>query len=198
MSLDERRRLGLSALDLGEVEFDVPLGPLTTLGIGGPVDVLVRVTTSEDLDRLKRWCRRERLPIAPVPSQPGLLVKDAGMRGVVVEPAEGAGPDVIEQVAGLDPKATQLELPTGVSAVSRLFLDPEGQRATDLIRDARLAGVRLRGARVSEEDPNLLVNEGEASARDVLALVDYIKRKVEKQSGLKLKEALRVLGRDRV
>ena len=77
-------------------------------------------------------------------------------------------------------------------------MDPEGQSASDLIRDARLAGVRLRGARVSEEDPNILVNEGQASARDVLALVDYIKRRVEQRSGVKLKEALRILGRDRV
>ena len=198
MSLDERRRLGLAALDLGEVEFDVPLAERTALGIGGAADVLVRVASSEDLERLKRWCRRERMPLVPVPVQPGILVKDAGIRGVVVEPAADSPDEVTEAVAGLDPKAAQLELPTDGPPTSRLFLDPEGQSASDLIRDARLAGVRLRGARVSEEDPNILVNEGQASARDVLALVDYIKRRVEQRSGVKLKEALRILGRDRV
>lgn len=198
MSLDERRRLGLAALDLGEVEFDVPLAERTALGIGGAADVLVRVASTEDLDRLKRWCRRERMPLAPVPVQPGVLVKDAGIRGVVVEAAVDSVDEVAEAIAGLDPKAAQLELPTDGQPASKLFMDPEGQSATDLIRDARLAGVRLRGARVSEEDPNILVNEGQASARDVLALVDYIKRKVEQRSGVKLKEALRVLGRDRV
>ena len=198
MSLDERRRLGLTALDLGEVEFDVPLAGRTALGIGGAADVLVRVASSEDLERLKRWCRRERMPLVPVPVQPGILVKDAGIRGVVVEPSADSPDEVADAVAELDPKAAQLELPTGGQPASRLFLDPEGQSASDLIRDARLAGVRLRGARVSEEDPNILVNEGQASARDVLALVDYIKRRVEQRSGVKLKEALRILGRDRV
>ena len=198
MSLDERRRLGLAALDLGEVEFDVPLAERTALGIGGAADVLVRVSTLENLERLKRWCRRERMPLVPVPVQPGVLVKDAGIRGVVVEAVANSADDVTEAISGLDPKAVQLELPTDGQPASRLFLDPEGQSATELIREARLAGVRLRGARVSEDDPNILVNEGQASARDVLALVDYIKRKVEQRSGVKLKEALRILGRDRV
>jgi UDP-N-acetylmuramate dehydrogenase len=85
------------------------------------------------------------------------------------------------------------EFPSG----ARIFFDPEGHRAEDLIREAGLAGVRLRGARVSEGQPNVVVNEGEASARDVLALVDYLKRKVEARSGVKLKELLRVVGRDR-
>jgi UDP-N-acetylenolpyruvoylglucosamine reductase len=43
----------------------------------------------------------------------------------------------------------------------------------------------------------VVINEGEASARDVLALVDYLKRKVEARSGVKLMELLRVVGRDR-
>ena len=60
MSLDERRQLGLKALEIGEVEFDVLMAPLTVLGIGGPADVLVKVESLEALDRLKRWCRRER------------------------------------------------------------------------------------------------------------------------------------------
>lgn len=196
MSLDERRQLGLRALALGEVEFDVPMAPLTVLGIGGPADALVRLTSSESLDRLQRWCRRERLPITPVPRGAGLLVKDAGMRGVVVDVGDGAEDGLDSTVAGLDDKASSLDL-SGCDEGARIFLDPEGQRAEDLIREAGLAGVRLRGARVSEDKPNVLLNEGEASARDVLALVDYLKRKVENQSGVKLKELLRVVGRDR-
>jgi UDP-N-acetylmuramate dehydrogenase len=79
----------------------------------------------------------------------------------------------------------------------RIFFDPEGQRAADLIREAGLAGIRLRGARVSEKHPNVVINEGEATARDVLALIDYLRRKVENRSGVKLKELIRVVGRDR-
>jgi UDP-N-acetylenolpyruvoylglucosamine reductase len=197
VSLDERRQLGLKALDIGEVEFDVLMAPRTALGIGGPADVLVRVDSVEALDRLKRWCRRERLPIAPVPCAPGLLVRDAGMRGVVVECGEGADEGLSTAIAQLDSKASSHDLSSGPEGV-RIFFDPDGQRAEDLIREAGLAGIRLRGARVSEEHPNIVINEGEATARDVLALIDYLRRKVENRSGVKLKELMRIVGRDRL
>lgn len=196
MSLDERRRLGLGALDLGEVEFDVPMAQFTVLGIGGPADVLVRVSQVESLERLRRWCRRERLPIVPVPSQHGLLVKDAGIRGVVVDLGGEAEDGVGEALAGLPGFGEEL-VPTPCEGGARLFADPEGHRAEDLVREAGLGGVRLRGARVPEEHPNVVVNEGGATARDVLALIDYLKRKVERRSGVKLTEALQIVGRDR-
>jgi len=197
VSLDERRQTGLSALALGEVEFDVLLAPFTRLGIGGPVDVLVHLDSLESLDRLKRWCRRERLPLGPLPSGPGLLVKDAGMRGVVAVAAGKDQSDLEEAIEALDVQGHRLDL-SDCAEGSRLFFDPEGHRAEDLIREAGLAGVRLRGARVSEDQPNVVLNEGEASARDVLALIDFLKRKVEGRSGVKLKELLRVVGRDRL
>jgi len=196
VSLNESRQLALRALDIGEVEFDAPMAPLTALGIGGPADALVRLQSLQSLQRLERWCRRERLPLSPVPRGAGLLVKDAGMRGVVVEVGDGAEAGLESAVSGLDRKASDLDL-SDCTQGARIFLDPEGQRAEDLIREAGLAGVRLRGARVSAEQPNVVLNEGEASARDVLALVDFLKRKVETQSGVKLKELLRVVGRDR-
>jgi UDP-N-acetylenolpyruvoylglucosamine reductase len=196
VSLDERRRSGLQALDIGEVEFDVPMAPLTRLGIGGPADVVVRIDSVEALERLKRWCRRERLTVAPLPRGAGLLVRDGGLRGVVVATREGAEEGLEAAVAQLDVLATGLDL-SDCTEGARIFLDPAGQRAADLIREAGLAGVRLRGARVSLERPNVVLNEGEASASDVLALVDYLKRKVQDQSGVKLQELLRVLGRDR-
>jgi UDP-N-acetylmuramate dehydrogenase len=196
VSLDERRQLGLKALEIGEVEFDVLMAPHTVLGIGGPADVLVKVESLEALDRLKRWCRRERLPIAPVPRGPGLLIKDAGMRGVVVEGGEAEGEGLSDAIAQLDSKASSHDLSSHPEGV-RIFFDPEGQRAADLIREAGLAGIRLRGARVSEKHPNVVINEGEATARDVLALIDYLRRKVENRSGVKLKELIRVVGRDR-
>ncbi|MEE2830525.1 MAG: hypothetical protein VX498_15155 [Myxococcota bacterium] len=197
MSLDERRRIGLQALEIGEVEFDVPMACFTVLGIGGPADVLVRIEAEGSLERLKRWCRRERLPMTPLPSQPGLLVKDAGIRGVVVDLGGEAEPEAASAVETLQPElsATGDEAPWENAA--RLFADPEGRRAEDLVRDAGLSGVRLRGARVSEDRPNFVINEGGATARDVLALIDYLKRKVERQTGVKLTESIQVIGRDR-
>ena len=197
MSLDERRKIGLQALEIGDVEFDVPMACFTVLGIGGPADVLVRIEATGALERLQRWCRRERLPMTTLPSQPGLLVKDAGIRGVVVDLGREAEPAVETAVQELQPAnpATGEEAPWENAA--RLFADPEGRRAEDLVLDAGLSGVRLRGARVSEDRPNFVINEGGATARDVLALIDYLKRKVERQTGVKLSESLRVIGRDR-
>jgi hypothetical protein len=80
---------------------------------------------------------------------------------------------------------------------ARLFLDPRrGSDARILVADCGLAGLRIRGARVCPDRPERVENCGQASARDVLALFDCVRRRVLHERGVGLEMAPRVIGRD--
>ena len=195
MSLDERRRDALLALGMAEVRFDEPMAGRAWLQVGGPADALVDVAGLDDLRLLRRWARRERLALLPVPDGHGLLIRDGGLAGLVLRNA-GDDPELvatINRLATWEDQGDGTGLPRGRA---RLFLDPDRRReASRLVADAGVAGIRLRGARISLQDPNVVVNEGTATAHDVLTLADWARRQVESRTGVKLALALQVLGR---
>ena len=53
------------------------------------------------------------------------------------------------------------------------------------------------GARVSKEHANFILNEGGATAEDVLALVGEIRDRVERGMGIRLQLEVQVVGEDR-
>lgn len=55
-----------------------------------------------------------------------------------------------------------------------------------IIEDAGLKGVSIGGAAVSERHANFIVNRGDARARDVLELIELIRRRVAARTGLTL------------
>jgi UDP-N-acetylmuramate dehydrogenase len=71
----------------GAVRFNVPLKDYTSFGIGGPADVLVEPVDVQDVVRLVTQARAQRLPIF-VLGGTNLLVRDKGIRGVVVSLAK--------------------------------------------------------------------------------------------------------------
>jgi len=192
---DERRRDGLLALGLEEVRFDEPMRLHTRLQVGGPADALVRLADPDQLRLLRRWARRERLACLPLPDDPSLLIRDGGLVGLVLEPVV-TDPDLVGAIRRLATWEDRTASPALPAGRARLFLDPDLRRnASELLADAGLAGIRLRGARISTVDPNVVVNEGEATAQDVLTLADWATRQVEARTGVKLASALQILGR---
>ncbi len=87
--LTERQREALPLLGLPDLRFDAPLGPLTRLGLGGPADALVVAPDREALAALARWARRERLALTPMQRGTDVLVRDGGIRGLVVVLGDG-------------------------------------------------------------------------------------------------------------
>lgn len=59
-----------------------------------------------------------------------------------------------------------------------IFKNPPGQAAGKLIEECGLKGARAGGARVSPRHANFIVNEGEATASDILRLIDLIRDRV--------------------
>ena len=73
------------------------------------------------------------------------------------------------------------------------FKRPEGYFAGKLIMDSGLKGYTIGGAQVSEKHCGFVINKGWATARDVLELIDYIKRTVYEKQGVKLECEVKIL-----
>jgi len=74
------------------------------------------------------------------------------------------------------------------------FRNPDGQRAWELIDAAGCRGLRLGGAQVSEKHCNFLINTGGATAADIEALGEEVRRRVRETTGVTLEWEIRRLG----
>lgn len=77
-----------------------------------------------------------------------------------------------------------------------VFKNPPKQRAGRLIEEAGLKDVRVGQARISAKHGNFIINEGNARARDVLALIRLVKDKVKEKYQVRLETEVRVVGQD--
>lgn len=79
----------LTAVVAGQVTAAAPLGPLTTLRVGGPAAALARAETSEDLVAVAALCAELDRPWLVLGRGSNLLIADAGWPGVVVTLGRG-------------------------------------------------------------------------------------------------------------
>ncbi len=77
------------------------------------------------------------------------------------------------------------------------FTNPPGHKAWELIDRAGCRGLRIGGAQVSEKHCNFLINTGEATARDIEALGEEVRRRVLADSGVALRWEIRRIGAPR-
>jgi UDP-N-acetylmuramate dehydrogenase len=68
----------------GEVRFKEPLSFHTSLRIGGPADIFIVPQDVDDIRHALRFAEREQLTIAVIGGGNNLLVRDRGVRGVVL------------------------------------------------------------------------------------------------------------------
>src|SRR6202035_5400773 len=73
----------------GDVRLYEPLSKHTTLRVGGPAQFWVEPRTEAAFAELIRFCRCENLPLFVIGRGSNLLVRDGGIRGVVVHPSGG-------------------------------------------------------------------------------------------------------------
>lgn len=285
----------------GDVRLYEPLAKHTTLRVGGPAQFWVEPRNEEAFADLIRYCRRENLPLFVIGRGSNLLVRDGGIRGVVVHPCGGefdrvevAGNEItagvgakLKQVAyagkaaalgglewmegipgavggGLRMNAGAMGAQTfehivriryldaegnahtktpaeleinyrhvpsldhnyAVSAVFRgtsaapeeiarrleesqekrrttqpsaksagcIFKNPASIPAGKLVDELGLKNSRVGQARVSEVHGNFIINEGGATAADVLELIERIKDVARTQRGVELETEVQIVG----
>ncbi len=83
--------------------------------------------------------------------------------------------------------------PLNMPNCGSVFRNPPGDYSGRLIEAAGCKGLKHGGMQVSELHANFIVNNGGGSARDVLALVEEIRRRVYDYSGVTLEMEMRIL-----
>lgn len=287
----------------GDVRLYEPLAKHTTLRVGGPAQFWVEPRNEAALAELIRYCRRENLPLFVIGRGSNLLVRDGGIRGVVVHPCggefdkvevsgneitagagaklkqiayagKGAGLGGLEWMEGipgavggglrmnagamgaqtfenvvrvryLDAEGNahtktpaeleinyrhvpSLDQNYAVSAVFRgtpaaaekiarrldesqekrrttqpsaksagcIFKNPAGGPAGKLVDELGLKNSRVGQARVSEIHGNFIVNDGGATATEVLELIGKIQDAARKERGVELETEVQIVGEE--
>jgi UDP-N-acetylenolpyruvoylglucosamine reductase len=279
-----------------------PLAKRTTLRVGGPADIFVEAGSEEDLRQVLRFCRETATSWMMLGRGSNLLVRDGGIRGVViclgsafaeiktehetircgaaarlrsvafeakkhlltgVEFMEGipgniggalrmnAGAmgssifEVVESVRSMDAngeiterKVTEIPFEyrscplfkthIALSAVLRgraasresieqkmdecsrkrwtsqpaapsagcIFKNCPTISTGKLVQELGLKGTRVGGAVISDVHGNFIVNDGNATARDVLALIDSVKDAARQKRGIELQTEVQIVGED--
>lgn len=84
--------------------------------------------------------------------------------------------------------------PLTFPSAGSVFKRPEGHFAGALIEQANLKGFSIGGACVSEKHAGFIVNNGGASAKDVLSLIEHIQKTVYEKNGVTLECEIETLG----
>jgi len=287
----------------GDVKLYEPLSKHTTLRVGGPAQFWIEPRNENALSELIRFCRQENLPVFVIGRGSNLLVRDGGIRGVVIHPSGGdfdkIDIDGNEITAGVGAKLKEIAyaargvnlgglewmegVPAAVGGALRMnagamggqtfdhvtsvrYLDAEGnlhtkkrdelevfyrnfpllknnfavsatfraapskreqiesklhesqekRRTTQpiaksagcifknpekcpagkLVDELGLKNSAVGKARVSEVHGNFIVNEGGATASDVLELIDRIKQTARKKRGIELETEVQIVGEE--
>lgn len=75
-----------------------------------------------------------------------------------------------------------------------VFKNPEGDYAARLIEAAGLKGFTIGGAQISDRHANFIVNDGEASSADIMALIKHAQRAVKMEFDVQLEPEVRMVG----
>ena len=68
-----------------KVRFDEPMAKHTTLKVGGPADVMVLPENVQDVIKVLRFAKEYNMPVTVIGNGSKLLVRDGGIRGLVVK-----------------------------------------------------------------------------------------------------------------
>ncbi len=295
---------GLDTITGVEVLRDEPMSNHTSFGIGGPADILALPHSPRALQELLRACHAHGLRPVVIGNGTNVLVRDGGIRGVVIKLAENLsdlrreGLAIVAQsgaslarlcvmaadwgLAGLgfaagipgsvggavwmnagawdqdigslvrrvdafdltgepvaldhealdfayrhsslqetdlviaevtfdlrpgNPRQLRAELcetiekrcrkqPVAQPSAGSIFKRPPYDYAGRLVEAVGGKGMRVGGAVISKKHANFIINDGTASARDVLELLDRIRERVHEREGVWLDPEVRVLGED--
>ncbi|MBM7654066.1 UDP-N-acetylmuramate dehydrogenase [Neobacillus cucumis] len=85
--------------------------------------------------------------------------------------------------------------PWNFPCAGSIFRNPLPNYAGKLIEDAGLKGFSIGGAKISEMHGNFIVNAGNATAKDVLSLIQHVKETIFNLYGVKMETEVEIIGR---
>lgn len=193
-------RFGSEAAEQGLTGFEFATGIPGTMGgavamnagaYGGEMkDCLVSVTMM-DMDGNTRIYSLDELELGyrtSAAAKYNLIVLNAEIRLKYGEPGE------IRQRLSALRTARKEKQPLEYPSAGSTFKRPEGFFAGKLIEDAGFKGYKNGGAMISEKHSGFVINYNNATAKDVLDLVQIVQRGVFEQFGVMLELEIKKLG----
>ncbi len=111
---------------------------------------------------------------------------------VVIKLTKGNPDEIQEKMLDFARRRSDKQ-PLEYPSAGSVFKRPEGYFAGKLIEDAGLKGFSIGGACVSEKHSGFIINKGGATCKDVLSLIEHIKREVFNKFGVMLEQEVRVI-----
>ncbi|EQF22873.1 UDP-N-acetylenolpyruvoylglucosamine reductase [Clostridioides difficile CD160] len=78
----------LNILSKDDIKVDEPMKKHISFRVGGPADILVRPRTEEQLKNVLQLVKKESIPYLIIGNGSNILIKDGGIRGIVIELAD--------------------------------------------------------------------------------------------------------------
>ena len=116
-----------------------------------------------------------------------MIVLSAGIRL-----SKGVKSDIEARMFELKEKRTSKQ-PLDYPSSGSTFKRPEGHFAAKLIEDAGLKGYRVGGAMVSPKHSGFVINYDNATAEDVLKLIDDVRDTVNDKFGVLLEPEVKII-----
>ena len=140
-------------------------------------------------DGTERMLRRDQLAFSYryAALEPG-IISHVVLQFPKVAPEEAY--DRIRRALQYRNSSQEVRLPSAGCA----FKNPPGLPAGKLIDQLGLKGSRIGDAQISRRHANFIVNLGHATCDDVLSLMEYVQRRVDEESGVRLEPELRMIG----
>lgn len=98
-----------------------------------------------------------------------------------------------DEIKALLAKRTATQ-PTGTANCGSVFRNPESDYAARLIEQCGLKGERIGGAVVSTKHANFIINDNNATANNIEALIKYVQQTVAEKCGIHLQTEVRIIG----
>lgn len=102
--------------------------------------------------------------------------------------------EIHEKIAQIQ-QAREASQPIRSKTSGSTFKNPAGHKAWQLIDQAGCRGLKLGDAIVSQLHCNFLINQGNASAKDIEELGELVRERVFAQSGILLEWEIKIIGR---
>lgn len=120
----------------------------------------------------------------------GRIVAEVEM---VLQPGDAGA--ILERMAELT-RQRESKQPLSYPSAGSVFKRPPGRYVGPMVEELGLKGYRIGDAQVSEKHAGFIVNRGNATARDVLALIQHVRSEVERAFGVTLETEVQVIGEE--
>ena len=114
---------------------------------------------------------------------------------VILRLFSGDGKEIMGKISELAARRSASQ-PLALPSAGSVFKRPAGYYAGTLIQEAGLKGLCEGGAQVSDKHAGFIVNAGQATAKDIYNLMNIVRNKVEKDTGVILEPEIRFVGRN--